>query len=235
MQSTGRRGPELQRAIVAARRTLAVSGRHEAAVERTVRSLPTTLADVRGALAAVEGLGTDLDPLLRDLRPVVRSLPATLREVRAALPSLSGLLRDADVTAREGEPGLGEVVRAVGAARIAVPTLRSPITRLNPIVGAIDEHHDGIGLLGERFSGIFSTADANGPMLRGLGFFEDFDPANFGFGTDATPAERRRAADGAARATERLCRADNPLACLVRVLVPGLPTVKPLDDEGRPR
>ncbi|MCW3013572.1 MAG: hypothetical protein JWO02_664, partial [Solirubrobacterales bacterium] len=100
--------------------------------------------------------------------------------------------------------------------------LKTPVAQLQPIVKAIDDRKDGIGLLGERFSGVLSTNDANGAILRGLGFFEAFNPANFG-AAGATGARLARVKTDVVRALVATCRQDNPVACLVRYLVPGLP------------
>ena len=97
----------------------------------------------------------------------------------------------------------------------------SPSPGCSPIVAAIDKNKDGIGLLGERFSGVFSTNDANGIILRGLGFFEKLNPANLG-APGASGAELRSLQRKSVRALLKACK-DNALACLARYLIPGLP------------
>ena len=88
---------------------------------------------------------------------------------------------------------------------------------------AVDRNKDGIGVLGDRFSGVFSTNDVNGPILRGLGFFEPFDPENVGFPASASGATLERARADAIEALTRVCLRSNQVACLARYLVPGLP------------
>jgi hypothetical protein len=100
--------------------------------------------------------------------------------------------------------------------------VRDPVARAKPIVDAVNERKEGVGLLGERFSGVLSTNDANGPILRGLGTFEPFNPADVGF-PGATGAQRAALAAKAVTALTNECLTDNQLACLVRYLVPGLP------------
>jgi hypothetical protein len=100
--------------------------------------------------------------------------------------------------------------------------LTSAISRVEPIVAAVNDRRQGIKQLGERFSGVLSTNDANGPILRGLGSFEPFNPADFGFAS-AGAAARAGAADRAARALTLTCLHGQLVACLVRYLVPGLP------------
>lgn len=221
--ATGRRGDELRRTIVAARRVLGVTGEGAGDVRASVQALPATLARTREALASVGGLGDHLDPALADLRPLARELPRTLRTVRAALPGIDGLLEETGTTARATAAPARDLLATARAAQTAIPTLRPTAARGGRIIADIDRNKDGIGLLGERFSGIFSTADQNGTLLRGLGFFEPFDPANFGFGSAKTPTERARAAATVVAATLEACRT-NAFACLLPFSVPGLQT-----------
>jgi hypothetical protein len=94
---------------------------------------------------------------------------------------------------------------------------------LLPILRDVDRDRSGIGELGDNFSGVFSTNDANGPILRGLGFFERFNPADFGFPANARGAQLARARTESVLALMRVCLHINPVACLVRYLIPGLP------------
>jgi phospholipid/cholesterol/gamma-HCH transport system substrate-binding protein len=221
--ATGRRGTELRRTIVAARQVLGVTGDGADDVRATVAALPATLASTRRALASVGTLGDHLDPALADLRPLTRELPATLRTVRTALPGIDALLGEAATTARTTTAPARDLDATVRSARAALPLLRPTTVRAGHIVGDIDRNRDGIGLLGERFSGIFSTADQNGTVLRGLGFFEPFNPANFGYGAHATPATRAKAATQVVEASLKACRT-NAFACLLPFSVPGLQT-----------
>jgi phospholipid/cholesterol/gamma-HCH transport system substrate-binding protein len=217
--ATGRRGTELRETIGAARRVLAVSGDGQEQVRATVRALPSTLTRTREALASVGTLGDHLDPALAALRTPARELPGTLRTARVALPAVDGLVREAGTTATAATVPARALDDTTGAVGAALPALRPPLRRGGTVVREIDRNKDGVGLLGERFSGIFSTADQNGTLLRGLGFFEPFNPANFGFGS--SPAEKTKAATAVVRATVQECRT-NAFACLLPFTVPGL-------------
>jgi len=218
--STGRRGAELRRTITAARQVLGVTGEGADDVRATVAALPGTLASTRRALASIDTLGDDLDPALAALTPLTRELPSTLRTTRAALPRIDRLLDEASTTVRTSSAPAKDLDATVDAASTAIPLLRPTTVRGGSIVRDIDRNRDGIGLLGERFSGIFSTADQNGTLLRGLGFFEPFNPANFGFGDDS-PTGRAKAATAVVEATLKACRT-NAFACLLPFQVPGL-------------
>jgi len=212
----------LGRAISTARRTLAVSSRQHAALRRSIGTLPSTLHALDGAVADTRRLATPLVPALDRLRPVAAAAPATLRALRRALPQTGGLVRDVGTLAREGRAPVKRARSVLTRLGPLATQLRAPTTRLASILRAINAKRDGIGELGENFSGVLSTNDANGPILRGLGFFEDVNPANFGF-PGATGAKLRTVKAGIVSTLVQTCLHDNPLACLVRYLVPGLP------------
>ncbi|MTD44373.1 MCE family protein [Conexibacter sp. W3-3-2] len=216
------RADALERAVGAGRRTVAVSAARDAEIAAAVDRLPGTLADVRAALDGIQRLAEPLDPALVRLRPVARALPGALDALRDSTPATRALLGELRRTARQTRTAsrtLRVTLQRLGPAATALePAVRDAA----PTVAAIDRNRDGIGLLGERFTGIFSTNDVNGPILRGLGFFETFNPANFGFSA-TTPAARLRAGTQVVAALTKVCAEQNPLACLVRYLVPGLP------------
>lgn len=205
-------------------RTVAVTGARERELTATIRALPGALAAVDDALARTSALADPLVPALEELRPAARRLPDALRAARDLAPSARGLLADLGPVARTGRAPARSLRRALSALRPASVMLRPSVRRLTPILRDIDTNKAGIGLLGERFSGVFSTSDANGPILRGLGFFEAFDPAGFGE-PGASGARLRTLKLDAVRALTKAC-STNAIACLVRWLVPGLPDVR---------
>jgi len=235
--ASGAHAAELERAIAGARTTLAVTARRDGDVRATLAELPPTLARLDGALARTQALAAPLNPALERLVPAVGELPGALAAVRRTAPAARSLLADLDTLAKDGaRPArqLGLTLRRLGPA---VRSIRAPVRRLEPIVAAIDEHRDGVGALGERFSGVLSTADANGTILRGLGFIEPIDPANFGL-PGAHGAQLVKLRSDVARALTHTCTTENAIACLVRYLVPGLPgAVRSLAQgaEARPR
>ena len=219
---TARNGESLSGAIGSARAVAGVAAARGPELERTIAALPATLGDLRTALGDIEDLGRPLQPALAELRPAARQLPAALRALRQTAPPVRALVSELRRLGRDARAPVRDLRRALSALPEAAGGLTSPVGRAGTVVDAIDRHRDGIGLLGERFSGIFSTNDANGPVLRGLGFFEPFDPANFG-APGATGARRAKVAADVVRALTRVCRRDNAVACLVRYRVPGLP------------
>ena len=217
----GKRDASLRQVITAGRRTLQTTAARDAQVAASVRELPGTLDAMGDALADVRSLAQPLQPALEELRPTAKQLPDTLRSLRDFVPSGQGLVDDLGRLVRDGDKStaaLRGVLKELGPTSEA---LREPVAGLQPILAAIDKNKSGIGLLGERFSGVFSTNDANGVILRGLGFFEKPNPANLGV-PGATGAELRSLQRKSVRALLKACK-DNALACIARYLIPGLP------------
>ncbi len=212
----------LTRTLHAARRTLDVTAQQDGALRASVTQLPATLRAVDGALADTQQLAAPLVPALDRLRPVARTAPATLRALRGALPSAQGLVSDVDALTRDGARPVQRVRSVLTRLRPLSAQLLTPTRQTGSILQAINAKKDGIGALGENFSGVLSTNDANGPILRGLGFFEDINPANFGF-PGAKGAKLAAVKADVVRALVQTCLHENPIACLVRYLVPGLP------------
>jgi hypothetical protein len=174
------------------------------------------------ALERMPALATPLAPTLSALSSTAAALPATLTAIRHLAPAAGTLLGAAAALARDGSPGLRAAASVLSTLAPTATALTPAIARIEPIVSAVNARRSGIAQLGERFSGVLSTNDANGPILRGLGTFEPFNPAEFGY-PGATGAEKAALATKAAKALTLTCLHDNPVACLVRYLVPGLP------------
>jgi phospholipid/cholesterol/gamma-HCH transport system substrate-binding protein len=217
------RREQLGDAVDAGQETLAVTAARDRELDAVMADLPSTLDDVNAALDAVDDLSQPLVPALEQLQPVAQQLPPALDSVRDLLPEGSELVDNLDdLSTRGAEPvaHLRDLLRDLGPASSAI---EQPVDDLDPIVRAIDRNKEGIGVLGDRFSGVFSTNDANGPILRGLGFFEPFAPENLGFPAGASGAQLERAKLDSVEALTKICLNQNPVACLVPYLVPGLP------------
>lgn len=211
----------LRTVLAAGERTVAVTGARERELAQTIRALPGALAAVDTALTQTRVLADPLVPALDGLRPSARRLPRALSAVRDLVPSARGLLADLEPVARDGRAPARSLRDALTSLRPAASGLTPSVERLTPVLRDIDDNKTGIGLLGARFSGVFSTSDANGQILRGLGFFEAFDPAGFGE-AGASGARLRALKLDAVRALAKAC-GTNAVACLVRYLIPGLP------------
>jgi len=220
--ATAQHQSALSDAVRAGRKTLDVTAAHDSALSATVAGLPATLSSLDRALSRARALATPLRPALDGLEPAAKVLPGALTSARASAPLLTSLAGDVSALERDGEPAARDLGQVAPLLAPTASALRQPVADVGPIVQAVDANREGIGQLGERFSGVLSTNDANGPILRGLGTFEPFNPADLGE-PGATPAQRTLLAAKAVKALTNECLYDNPLACLTRYLVPGLP------------
>jgi len=209
--------------IDVAQRTLAITGARDGELSGSLQRLPATMSRVRGALGSVTSLAVPLDPALEQLRPVAQKLPGTLSALRDFVPQGRALLSDVRDLSDRGRPAVASLRAALRELGPAATGARPTASDLLPIIQAINKNKDGIGLLGDRFSGVFSTNDANGPILRGLGFFEPFDPADLGFPANGGARQREIASVQAVKALSAVCIKENPIACIQRYLIPGLP------------
>ncbi len=219
----GNHDRDLADVIDAGQRTLAVTAGRNAELSGTVRLLPSTLAALSDAMGAINHLAPALDPALERLRPFARELPGALVALRAFVPAGSRLVSDLDLLATRGARPVHDLRATLTNLGPAARELLTPTADLEPILRDINTDKSGIGRLGDNFSGVFSTSDVNGPILRGLGFFEPLNPADVGFPAHASGATLLRAQTESVLALTRVCLHVNALACLVRYLVPGLP------------
>ena len=219
-QAAASRDGAIAASLSAGASTLGAVASEETAVTRSIGELPTTMTAVRGALGSVTSLAKPLVPALTRFEPVAATLPGALRAVRGATAPVQRLLSAANGLA--GSQGVGAAAQVFGTLAPTATALQPVIARVQPIVSAVNAQRDGVAQLGERFSGVLSTDDANGPVLRGLGTFEPFNPADFGY-PSAAGAKRTALAAQAAEGLTLLCLRGQPVACLIRYLVPGLP------------
>jgi hypothetical protein len=92
----------------------------------------------------------------------------------------------------------------------------------------LDKYKEGMAQTADTLSGALSVQDNGGAygqvsVLR----FESMKPENFGF--EEGEVEREELAAMVAAGLEQTCREVNPLACLVRLQIPGLPPVEGSD------
>jgi virulence factor Mce-like protein len=221
----GNHDHDLADVIDAGQRTLAVTAARDTELSGTVRLLPSTLTALSGAMSAITALAPSLDPALERLRPFARQLPTALAALRAFVPAGSGLVTDLEGLATRGAQPVHDLRATLTELGPAASALRAPTADLQPILRDVNNDKNGIGQLGDNFSGVFSTNDPNGPILRGLGFFEQFNPADVGFPANSSGAMLARAKADSVLALTRVCVQVNAIACVVRYLIPGLPGV----------
>ena len=220
---------DLAGAVDAGQRTLAVTAARSSQLSAIMRSLPPAFDQLTGAMQALRALAGPLDPALTELSPFARALPAALTSLRSFLPAGSSLVADLRTLIDQGSTPVADLRRALAALGPSTRALTPTVKQLEPILAAVNSDKQGIGQLGDNFSGIFYTNDANGVILRGLGFFEPFNPVDLGFPPNSSGAQLARAKTETVTALTRVCLHIDPFACLVRYEIPGLPgSVAPL-------
>ena len=222
LQTVGQRNRELADAVAGGAAVLRVSAHRDAALSSSVAALPDTLAQLDRGLRGFTALAPPLRTALARLRPLARGLPSAAASLQRTLPAANTLLADVSALARDGAAPAHAAAGVTRRLRPVATGLQAPLRSAEETITAIDKNKNGIGLLGERFSGIFSINDGESTVLRGLGSFEALDPADFGF-PGATGARLARVQLDVVRALTATCLANAPLACLVRYLIPGLP------------
>jgi virulence factor Mce-like protein len=229
----GARQSDLAGAVADGQRTLAVTAARSLQLARIVQELPAALSRLSGAMGALRSLSVPLDPALSELPPFARALPGALSALRRFDPAGVRLLGDLRALIAQGSLPAADLERALAALGPAAGALRPTAADLQPVLADINQHRQGIGEVGDNFNGVFSTNDVNGPILRGLGAFEQFNPADVGF-PGASGASLARAQSESVQALTRVCLRINPLACIARYLIPGLPgSVVPLSQAPR--
>lgn len=237
-RALGDRGTELAATIRTGRQTLDVTAARGTELAETFRALPGTLASLDRALGAVERLSVPLNPALERLGPVAGHLPGALTSLRRFVPTGRELVRDLRPLTAGGREPARELRRLLARLGPASESLSPAVRNLHGFLQAVDRNKEGIAPLGENFSGVFSTNDPNGPILRGLGYFEAFRCENFGFSGELFPncgpppgqaaaAARVEPAQLVLRALAEICHggdrvARNRAACLPMYYAPEL-------------
>lgn len=181
------RGTDLAATIRTGRQTLDVTAAHETELADTFRALPGTLHSLDRALARVDALAVPLNPALERLRPAANRLPGALRALRRFVPTGRELVAELRPLTARGPASAREIRRLLERLGPDVQSLSPVVQNVLGVMTAIDRNKEGIAPLGENFSGVFSTNDPNGPILRGLGYFEVFRCENFGFSGELFP------------------------------------------------
>jgi virulence factor Mce-like protein len=224
----GDRGAQLAEAVNAGSETLAVTAGREAELAEVTRRLAPVLVEAERAVGGLGALARPLLPALDELAGGAAPLADGVERLRALLPRSDALLdRFAELVDVGAEP-VGLLDRGTrglrGRARELVPTA----TAMRELAGRFDTYKRGFVQTADVLSGSFSAQDRGGPYGQtDLINIEPLHPENFGLppGSSLFRLERLYA-----RALERRCHS-NPLACVFRFQVPGLPK-RPVTGRG---
>ncbi len=228
------RGDQLAAAIDTGNRTLAVTDARSAELAAATRRLAPVLVEAQQTLAALRRLAVPLGPALDTLTPASAPLANDLTKLRGLLPRVKGLVTSfKTLEERSGKP-LSLLLRGTSGLSAKIRALEPTARKLVTLARLLNRYKKGGAQLADTFSGAFSTQDRGGPLgqVDVLGS-EPLNPSDFGFPSKANGGPGRKVLDhDVALELERICRTQNPVACVLRFEVPGLPK-RPLTAGGQ--
>lgn len=150
----------------------------DAALRAILQRLPGTLRTTQTALGKVETLADVAGPTLESLRPAARALGPSLRQTRPFLRSSTPEIRDEiRPFTRAALPTVRELRPAMRDLAAATPDLTESFEVLNRLLNTLAYNPPGEREEGFLFwqswvnhagNALFATADAHGPIRRGL-------------------------------------------------------------------
>ncbi|MEA2348539.1 MAG: hypothetical protein QOG62_2326, partial [Thermoleophilaceae bacterium] len=229
----GRRGEQLASAIDSGSRTLEVTSRRGPELASATRELAPALTETQRALAAGRALAEPLVPALDKLNPVAHEIEPTADHLRDLNPELNRLVGTARDLVHEGHTPVKQL--AGGLKGLPERIQKDQVPALKELLDLSDllyKYRNGLVQFADNFSGLTSVNKRSGTF----GMFNildlALDPASFGLSSSAA----RVSGDGPsklstmlAKMLEYTCRDSNPVACLVRFGLPGLPESPLLD------
>ena len=149
----------------------------QASLRETLRELPSTLRETRGALESGDELALELDPASRELIPAARAFAPAQRELRPFLRDTVEAIRDQiRPFTRRVQPVLKHVKGAAKPLGKTTKGLASSFGDLDSLFNALAYNPPGqeegylfwLAWLNHNTNNIFLTQDAHGPLRRGL-------------------------------------------------------------------
>jgi phospholipid/cholesterol/gamma-HCH transport system substrate-binding protein len=149
----------------------------DASLRAILQKLPPTLNTTQTTLGKVKTLADQLGPTLQDLRPAARALGPSLRQTRPFLRQSTPVIRDEiRPFTRAALPTVKELRPAMRDLAATTPDLTRSFVVVNRLLNEIAYNPPGPeeGFLfwqtwvNHAGDSVFSTADAHGPIRRGL-------------------------------------------------------------------
>jgi ABC-type transporter Mla subunit MlaD len=220
-ETLGDRGVQLGQAVNAGNQTLSVTAAREVELAAATRALGGVLEQADAAIGGLADVSRPLLPALDELVPAAPDLAESIVAMREFVPRGEGLIDRFETLVEAGEEPLKlltDGTRGIGErAEQIIPGAED----LRALARRLDVYKRGMRQTADVLSGTFSAQDRGGAYGQ-VSFIniEPLRPENFGFPEDtSTEAFERRVA----RAFELACLTENPLACLFRFGIPGLP------------
>jgi phospholipid/cholesterol/gamma-HCH transport system substrate-binding protein len=174
----GNRDTRLAEFVRSSNDVLGSFAHQEASIRATLRELPGTLREMRGALASGDRFALELGPASRRLIPAARALGPALRETRPLFRNTVGPIRNQiRPFARALQKPLLHAKQAATPLAKATTGLTSSFDELNRFFNALAYNPPGSAQEGYLFwlswlnhdtNALFFTQDAGGPLRHGL-------------------------------------------------------------------
>ncbi len=176
-EAIGEKDQQLTSLVAASDRVFAAFAEQDQALRETIRELPASLEDTRGALEKLDTFASDLGPTLEELRPGARALEGTSKAsqefLKETTPVIENQLRP---FARDVQPTARSTQQAAADLAVDTPALDRSLEVLNGFFNALAFNPAGseegylfwLAWLNHSSASVFSTQDGNGPVRRGL-------------------------------------------------------------------
>ena len=230
------RGAQLAATIESANNTLAVTAAREPELAESVRLLAPVLTEAEQSVIALRRLAEPLQPVLEQLGESAPDLAASLTALHGLYPEAERLTNRFERLVEDGERPLELLefgTQGIGDRAAALVPVMEALAKLTK---RMDRYKAGMVQTSDLLASAFSPQDLNGAYaVIAINKIESLRPENFGIGDAAASREGSngltRLQAMVAKALELTCVTENPLACLMRFNIKGLPE-EPLTDGG---
>ncbi len=232
----GLRGRQLAAALDLANQTLSVTAAREPELSDTTREFAPTLVEAQRALAATRSFAVPLGSALASLNPAVPQLEPFANSLVTLAPEADDYLGLTENLVADASEPVGQL--SAGLRGQAERVRDEQIPALDELIDLIDliiKYRGGLVQFGDNFSGIFSSRSNYDGFAQAALVNTEILPEGLGLNAAAAASkdgEPSRLAVMLSKALELTCRDTNPLACLLRLNLPGLPN-DPLLNRGQ--
>jgi phospholipid/cholesterol/gamma-HCH transport system substrate-binding protein len=174
----GKRDTQLANFVQNSNAVFSTLADQDGSLQQILRKLPGTLETTQTTLGKVETLADELGPTLQALRPGARALAPSLRKTRPFLRESTPVIRDEiRPFTRAALPTVRELRPAMRDLAATTPDLTASFGVVNRLLNEVAYNPPGDNNEGFLFwqswvnhagNSLFSTADAHGPIRRGL-------------------------------------------------------------------
>lgn len=174
----GKRDTQLASFVQNANAVFATLADQDASLQAILQRLPGTLRTTETTLGKVETFADTLGPTLESLRPAARALGPSLRKTRPFLRESTPIIHDElRPFVRAALPTVTELRPAMRDLAATTPDLTRAVKVVNQLLNAAAYNPAGSAEEGMLFwqawvnhagNSLFSTADAHGPIRRGM-------------------------------------------------------------------